>query len=73
MALPKMSDLISKFDTLESIEQEIITLKKELATLRLKKATRKAFKSHEFKFTRRKIAQLNLLKTEEKFLATNPS
>lgn len=73
MALPKMSDLISKFDSLEAVEKEIVELKKELATLRLKKATRKSFKSHEFKFTRRKIAQLNLLKTEEKFLAKTPS
>ena len=68
MALPKMNELVSKFNSLDEIENEIILLKKELANLRLKKATRKAFKSHEFKFTRRKIAQLNLLKTEEKFI-----
>jgi large subunit ribosomal protein L29 len=68
MALSKISDLRDQFKSLEEIEKEIIDLKRELANLRLKKATRKSFKSHEFKFARRKIAQLNLLKTEKKFL-----
>lgn len=68
MTLPKIRDLLSKYSSIDEIDNEINLLKKELISLRLKKATRKSFKSHEFKFTRRKIAQLNLLKTEPKFL-----
>ena len=72
MALSKASNLRSEFSSIDEIDNEIATLKKKLTTLRLKKATRKTLNSHEFKFTRRKIAQLNLLKTESKFI-TNPN
>lgn len=68
MTLPKFDGLNEEFESLNEIENKILDLKRNLAELRLRKATRKSFKSHEFKFVRRKIAQLNLLKTDKKFL-----
>ena len=67
MALPKFDGLKEEFQSVDEIDNKILDLKRDLANLRLKKATRKSFKSHEFKFTRRKIAQLNLLKSDKKF------
>ena len=45
---------LSKQDYIE----EIIKLKKELFNLRLKKATKQDIKSHMFKTTKRRLAQL---------------
>lgn len=67
MTLPKFNGLSEEFNSITEIDNKILDLKRDLANLRLKKATRKSFKSHEFKFTRRKIAQLNLLKADKKF------
>jgi large subunit ribosomal protein L29 len=56
MALSKISD-ISDLDN-ESLQNEILFVKKELFELRLKKATRQDFKPHNFKHNRRKLSQL---------------
>lgn len=48
----------------ESLLKTIESAKKDLFDLRLKKATRQSFKSHLFKHTKRKIAQLLTLQSE---------
>jgi len=40
------------------VVQSILNCKKELFDLRLQKATRQSFKSHNFKHLKRKISQL---------------
>lgn len=48
------------------IQDNIIELKKELFNLRLQKATRQSFKPHNFKYLKRKIAQLMTLESQRK-------
>lgn len=48
----------------QSLIKNIDSAKKDLFDLRLKKATRQSFKSHLFKHTKRKIAQLLTLQSE---------
>ena len=60
---------LSNFQTLKEldnnqIEEEIIKSKKELFNLRLQRATRQSFKSHEFKHLKHKVAQLLTLETQ---------
>lgn len=60
-----------KFETLknfesETITKEIVLSKKQLFELRLKKATRQSFKPHVFKHTKRKIAQLLTLQSQQR-------
>jgi large subunit ribosomal protein L29 len=50
----------------EELIKEIISAKKELFSLRLKKATRQSFKPHLFTHTKRKIAQLLTIESERK-------
>ena len=50
---------------LDLIEKEIVVTKKQLFELRLKKATRQSFKSHLFKYNKRKVAQLLTLKSQK--------
>ena len=50
---------------LESIKKEILSAKKELFDLRLKKTTRQSFKPHLFKHTKRRIAQLLTLSSQQ--------
>ena len=52
----------------DSIQKEIINLKKDLFDLRLKKSTRQSFKPHTFKHQKRKIAQLLTLESQKKQL-----
>jgi large subunit ribosomal protein L29 len=60
MVLSKISD-IKDLDN-ESLQNEILFVKKELFELRLKKATRQDFKPHNFKHNRRKLSQLLMVK-----------
>lgn len=48
------------------LSQEIVDAKKSLFDMRLKKATRQTFKSHLFKHTKRKIAQLMTIERQRK-------
>ena len=48
----------------ETLEKEIIKVSQELVNLRVKKATRQEFKPHEFKHTKRKLAQLLTLQKQ---------
>lgn len=42
----------------EELDQEILTIKRELLELRMSKATRQNIKSHLFKHKKHKLAQL---------------
>ena len=64
MAFPLFNDL-KNLDN-ENLIKEIITTKKSLFDLRLKKVTRQSFKSHSFKHNKRKIAQLLTLESQRK-------
>nr|BDA97342.1 ribosomal protein L29 [Cryptomonas curvata] len=63
MAFLSLTEL-KKLDT-DSLTKEIITTKKELFELRLKKATRQSFKPHLFKHNKRKVAQLLTLESQK--------
>ena len=63
MAFLPLSDLKS-FDN-ETLIKEIVTAKKQLFELRLKKATRQSFKPHLFKHNKRKVAQLLTLESQK--------
>ena len=48
------------------LSEEIVTAKKSLFEMRLKKAMRQTFKPHLFKHTKRKIAQLMTIERQRK-------
>jgi large subunit ribosomal protein L29 len=56
MAFPKMSDIENLSD--EEVNEQILSLKRELFTLRLQKATRRLEKTHLFKHRRHQLSQL---------------
>lgn len=59
MGISQFTDLIS-LSTVE-ISDAILKAENELFKLRLKKATRQGFKSHEIKKNKRRLAQLKTL------------
>jgi large subunit ribosomal protein L29 len=61
MGLPQFNDILSLSNT--EISEAIIETENELFNLRFKKATRQNFKSHQIKFTKRRLAQLKTLLT----------
>jgi large subunit ribosomal protein L29 len=61
MNLPKFNDI--KELSNNEISDAIIKTEKELFNLKFKKATRQTFKSHEIKFTKRRLAQLKTFLT----------
>ena len=61
MSLPQFND-IKELSNIE-ISDAIITAEKELFNLKFKKATRQPFKSHQIKFTKRRLAQLKTVLT----------
>ncbi len=62
MALPKIAEIRKLTD--EEIELEVIAAKKKLFQLRMELATRRLEKTHEFKHTRHRIAQLLTVERE---------
>jgi large subunit ribosomal protein L29 len=64
MALPKIADIRSLTD--EELAAEIIAVKRNLFDLRLRKATRRLEKTHEFKHNRHKLAQLLTVEHQRK-------
>ncbi|CAL8412437.1 unnamed protein product [Dictyota dichotoma] len=56
MALPKITE-IEDLNVLD-LDNEILTLKKQLFKLRFCKATKETFKPHEFTHKKRRLAQL---------------
>jgi len=59
MAIPKFYDNTKLSN--DEISESIVKNKKQLFTLRFKKATRQPFKSHEIKHTKRRLAHLKTL------------
>nr|YP_009455834.1 50S ribosomal protein L29 [Dictyopteris divaricata]YP_010205339.1 50S ribosomal protein L29 [Grateloupia livida]AQZ25050.1 50S ribosomal protein L29 [Dictyopteris divaricata]UAV85908.1 50S ribosomal protein L29 [Grateloupia livida] len=62
MVFPKIEDV--KDLNLQELENEILSLKKQLFKLRFCQATKETFKPHEFKHKKHRLAQLFLLKKE---------
>ena len=56
---------LQKLDS-ESIDKEILLMSQQLVELRMKQATRQSFKPHEFKHTKRKLAQLLTLQNKKR-------
>ena len=61
MGVPQFSNII--FLSNAEISEAIIETENQLFNLRFKKATRQSFKSHELKYTKRRLAQLKTLLT----------
>jgi large subunit ribosomal protein L29 len=64
MALPKIADARSLTD--DELASEIVAVKRTLFDLRLRQATRRLEKTHEFKHNRHKLAQLMTVEHERK-------
>jgi large subunit ribosomal protein L29 len=64
MALPKIADIRSLTD--EELASEIVAVKRNLFDLRLRQATRRLEKTHEFKHNRHKLAQLLTVEHQRK-------
>jgi large subunit ribosomal protein L29 len=60
--IPDIKDVRSLSD--EAIDKEILDCKKKLFDLRFQQATGRLDKSHEFKHTRHRLAQLLTIQTE---------
>jgi len=61
MSLPQFNEI--KGLSNHEISDAVIKAEKELFNLKFKKATRQPFKSHEIKFTKRRLAQLKTVLT----------
>jgi large subunit ribosomal protein L29 len=64
MALPKIAEVTILTD--EELAAEIISVKRNLFDLRLRQATRRLEKTHEFKHNRHKLAQLLTVEHQRK-------
>jgi large subunit ribosomal protein L29 len=64
MALPKIAEVTSLTD--EEIAAQIVAVKRNLFDLRLRQATRRLEKTHEFKHNRHKLAQLLTVEHQRK-------
>jgi len=65
MSLPKINE-IQNYD-LDTIQTEIIKIRKELFELRIKKGTKQTFKPHLFKHNYHRLNQLIFLEYEKIF------
>ena len=64
MALPKIAEVTILTD--EELAAEIISVKRNLFDLRLRQATRRLDKTHQFKHNRHKLAQLLTVEHQRK-------
>ena len=64
MALPKIAEVTILTD--EELAAAIIAVKRNLFDLRLRQATRRLDKTHEFKHNRHKLAQLLTVEHQRK-------
>ena len=62
MALPKIEE-VRALNT-KDLENEILTIKKQLFKLRFCRGTKETFKPHEFKHKKHRLGQLLLVKGE---------
>ena len=67
MALPKIEDA-RKLDD-QALADEIVAVKKQLFELRLQQATGRLEKTHEFKHSRHRLAQLMTVERERQLQA----
>ncbi len=67
MAFPKVAEVRKLSD--EEIAEAIMAAKRKLFDLRFQQATRRLEKSHEFKHTRHRLAQLLTIEHERKLIA----
>ena len=67
MALPKIEDA-RKLDD-QALADEIVAVKKQLFDLRLQQATGRLEKTHEFKHSRHRLAQLMTVERERQLQA----
>ena len=68
MALPKISEIRDLSD--QELNEQIAAAKKQLFDLRFQKATRQLEKSHQFKHTRHRLAQLMTVERERQLAAS---
>lgn len=68
MPLPKISEARELSD--DKLAEEIVTVKKQLFTLRLQKATRQLDRPHQFRHAKHRLAQLLTVETERKRAAS---
>lgn len=64
MSLPTIKE-ITELNS-EDLENEILTIKKQLFKLRLYRETKQAFKSHQFKHGKHRLAQLLMVQKNNK-------
>ncbi len=62
MALPKVSEVRNLSE--EQLDEQIVATKRLLFDLRFQKGTRRLEKSHQFKHTRHRLAQLMTVERE---------
>lgn len=67
MALPKIEEVRDLSD--QELDDQILAAKKELFDLRFQKATRQLDKSHQFKHTRHRLAQLMTIERQRQLAA----
>lgn len=67
MSLPKISEIRDLSD--QELNEQILETKKQLFELRFQKATRQLDKSHLFKHTRHRLAQLMTVERERQLAA----
>jgi large subunit ribosomal protein L29 len=68
MPFPKIADARKLSD--EELDTEILAAKRKLFELRLQQATRRLEKTHEFKHTRHRLAQLMTVERERQIAAS---
>ncbi|MEB3192315.1 MAG: 50S ribosomal protein L29 [Snowella sp.] len=69
MALPKIQE--ARDLNAEELAEEILAAKRKLFELRFQQATRRLEKSHEFKHTRHRLAQLLTVERERQLSANS--
>lgn len=69
MALPKIQEVRDL--NAEELAEEILAAKRKLFELRFQQATRRLEKSHEFKHTRHRLAQLLTVERERQLSANS--
>jgi ribosomal protein L29 len=62
MSLPKFKELESIL-TIPEIDEELVSLQKNLLELKISQATKQTIKNHFYTHTKRRIAQLQLKKS----------
>ncbi|TVU53613.1 MAG: 50S ribosomal protein L29 [Arthrospira sp. PLM2.Bin9] len=71
MALPKIEDARQLND--DDLSEQILEIKKQLANLRLLKATGRLEKPHEIRHTRHRLSQLLTVERERQLKNQNPA